>query len=393
MVIHAIASYNTSWMADRGKIIDNASEKHLYTNQIDLNSREYFLNAISNALHFWKNISVSSAISFQEMNDQEYVKNMDPLFTGGFQFVEKAFYDNTEKGDLQTAHYCVQCKDTKPCLLIIWKKSKLGKKIFQYGQDVIYDINGFKQTGRPILIVLTDKNYYLINLHSPNNGYESILGKPNLRKVINSSFDAARLQFGSNLPSIDPKKIIIMGDFNDPYHGINQKNKLNIAGYEYTFGDIDAPNTCCYNFQSSCHNSIYGVLSVDKQKKLAELLMYDPSKGDKLEMNPYQCAIVMNDNMPSRDMRIGCKSKARSLENRGQLINYKYTGDYCFTYVNNRIIKPLSIYRSVEYPDGISHESDHEMVMLIFDDGAIGGAVIDHLSRTKPKHYKRVSKI
>ena len=31
-------------------------------------------------------------------------------------------------------------------------------------------------------------------------------------------------------------------------------------------------------------------------------------------------------------------------------------------------------------------------VILIFDDGANGGAVIDQLSRTNPKHYKRVSK-
>jgi hypothetical protein len=392
MVIHAVASYNTSWMADRGKIIDNASEKNLYTNQIIINSREFFLNAISNALHFWKNISDSSAISFQEMNDQDYLKNTDPLFVGGFQFITKAFRDNTLKNDLQSAYYCVQCKQTRPCLLILWKKSKLGRKLFEYGQDINYNINGSLQTGRPILVVLTDKNYYLINIHSPKNAYESLLCKRNLRFAINSVFDKARLQFGSKISSIDPKKIIIMGDFNDPYNGINTKDKLKLAGYEFTFGDILAPKSCCYNFNSSCHSSIYGILNEKQQKEFADLLMYDPSKGDRLDMNPYQCAIVINDTIASRDMRIGTTSEARSLKSRGELSNYKFTGDYCFTYANNKIIRPLSIYRYVNYPDKISHESDHEMVMLIFDDGLLGGSVKKRQSIAKKKQYNHISK-
>ena len=391
MVIHAVASYNTSWMADRGKLFDNASEKNLYTNQIVPNSREYFLNAISNALHFWKNISVSSAISFQEMNDQDYIKKTDAMFSGGFQFITKVFADNTIKGDLESANFCVQSGNDRPCLLTLWKKSKLGNKLFEFGHDIIYDVNGNKQTGRPILIVLTDKNYYLINLHSPNNGYESVLGKPKLRYAINTLLDRARLQFGSDIPPFEPKKVIIMGDFNDPYNGINSTNKLKISGHEYTFGDVTAPNSCCYNFNSSCPKSIYGMLNSHQQQYLSDKLMYDPSKGDKLDMNPYQCAVIRNDTIPSRDMRIGTNSQARSLESRGQLVNYKFTGDYCFTYQHNTIVKPLSIYRSINYPDGVSHESDHEMVMLIFDDGYKGGGIYRNVSRTHKNKNKRCS--
>jgi hypothetical protein len=402
MVVHAVASYNTSWMGDSGNIVPFASEKHLFTNQksfqvsseinYQTDKREYFLNAISNALHFWRNIPVSSAISFQEMNDQDFVRQTDPSFPGGFQFITRAFADNTPSGDLESANFCVQSGPARPCLLTLWKKSKLGHKLFEYGEDIVYDVNGNKQTGRPILIVLTSKNYYLINLHSPNHGSESDSGMPKLRDAINQNLAAARSKFGSGISPFDPKKVIIMGDFNDPYHGINASNKLKIAGHQYTFGDVRAPNSCCYNFNSSCEGSIYGMLDAQQQQDLAHVLKYDPSQGDKLDMKPKECAIVHNDTVPSRDMRVGAKSQPRSLETRGELINYKFTGDYCFTYAGNTIVQPLSIYRSVTYPDGVSHESDHEMVMLIFDDGFKGGANQRRVSKANKNQNKRRSR-
>jgi hypothetical protein len=179
-----------------------------------------------------------------------------------------------------------------------------------------------------------------------------------------------------------------MGDFNDPYRGINLINKLKIKGYEYTFGNIIAPISCCYNFDSSCNSSIYGILSEQEQHKHSDLLMYEPLQGDILYMNPNKCAIVHNDTIPSRDMRLGLKSKPRSLGKRGELINYKFTGDYCFTYAHNKIIQPLTIYRSVNYPDGVSHESDHEMVMLIFDDGFKGGLEQKRVSKKNQNKKK-----
>jgi hypothetical protein len=385
MVIHAIASYNISWMGDRGKIIPFASEKHLYTNQTVPNSREYFLNTISNALHFWKTIDDSSIISFQEVNDQDYVKKSDPSFIGGFQFIIKVFKDNTVKGDLESSSFCIQSGSAQPCLLTLWKKSKLGSKLFEFGDDIIFDVNGHIQTGRPMSIVLTDKNYYLINLHGPNHGSESNIGMPQLRNAINRLLNIAQSKFGSSIEPFEPKKVIIMGDFNDPYRGINVFNKLNIKGYEYTFGNILAPMSCCYNFVSSCNSSIYGILSEQQQHTHSDLLMYDPLQGDKLYMNPNECAIVYNDTTPSRDMRLGLESHPRSLGKRGELANYKFTGDYCFTYVYNTIIQPLTIYRSVHYADGVSHESDHEMVMLIFDDGVNVGALQKRVSRRKSK--------
>lgn len=383
MVVHAIASYNLSWMGDQGKMVKYASEKHLFVNQKDIKSREYFHNAISNALHFWNNILDSSAISFQEVNDQDYVKKENPIFNGGFQYIIQIFKENTIKQDLESSYFCVECEISKPCLLILWKKSKFGSKLFEFGDDIVYEVNGNKQIGRPILIVVTTQNYFLINCHGPNHGSESEIGMPKLREAINKMLISAILKFGDHIDVIDPKKVIIMGDFNDGYSSINKNNKLKILDNYYTFGDVAAPKSCCYNFSSSCDTNIFGILNERQQKEYQDLLMYDSSLGDNLYMNANECSIIINDINASRDMRIGIYSLPRSLGERGKIVNYKNSGDYCFTSVYNKILKPLSIYRSINYLDGISRESDHEMVVLIFDDEYKSRIIEKRISRKK----------
>ena len=109
MVVHGVASYNTSFMGDLGKILPFASEKHLYTNQSVPNSREYFLNALNNAKTFWEDKSLnSSAIAFQEMNDQEYAREIykDTSFPGGFQSITQEF-EKLTGSDLGSASYCL----------------------------------------------------------------------------------------------------------------------------------------------------------------------------------------------------------------------------------------------------------------------------------------------
>jgi len=177
-----------------------------------------------------------------------------------------------------------------------------------------------------------------------------------------------------------------MGDFNDPYSGINSQNKLQICGHDFTFGEIRAPHSCCYNFNSTCQQSIFGLLNDEQQRN--PLAMYDPSQGDRLDMKRQECAIVHNDSNSSRDMRTGPKSLTRSLGQTGELINYKFTGDYCFTYNGNQIVQPLSIYRSKDRQYPVSRESDHEMVYLIFDDGFKGGSLKKKFSRAGKQQKK-----
>ena len=391
MVRHAVASYNTSWMGDNGKIVPFASEKHLFTNQQVQNSREYFINAIENAIHFWKSIKDASVIGFQEINDQVFVKNANPDFEGGFDYIINRFIENS-RSNIASSSHCIDSGPARPCLLTIWKVSKLGNMVDQYGSDLVYDVAGNKQTGRPIQIILTDKHYYLINLHAPNHGSQSLAGMPLLRDAINEHLSKARLQFNDNR-SIDSiqKKIIIMGDFNDPYNGVNNRNKLNILGNQYSYGKITAPKTCCYNFNSSCDKSIFGKTSVDDvAPESRHLLMFDDASGDSMIWNKNECPIVQgkrvqqkdaagnlkvdkdgkpvmgtDENSRLRDMTVGPNSAPRTMGERGYLGNYRFTGDYCFTSINNTIINPLNIYRSEQQL--FSNESDHEMVYLIFE--------------------------
>lgn len=416
----AIASYNTSWLGDFGLMNPFASEKHLFVDQFTTkNPRQYFINAINNALNFWNGTDLpenveAGAIGFQEMNIREYVKkitNPDKQeyllnFPGGTDYIidqfskaksitfktggaiqnakyskeENAIYRNgiVNKG-ISYAECAIIVNDPNivPGLLILWKPAIFGNFKQQYVSDLNFEVEvsgkPSKQSGRPIMIVLTDKGYILINLHGPNFPSESRNRMQALRNNIQSHFNNAMTKF--NLTTVNKEKIFIMGDFNDPYFAINESDSLIINDNSYSHGAKTKEDikSCCYNFNSSCKELYYGkkYQTDDPLHENMKLMLqhdydFDETKGDKVVYNDKECVLI-DSNDPNRKQGpgIGPSITPRSMRERGKLENYRFTGDYVLGLKNN-IRQQLKIYRSRNHDDGISHESDHEMVYAIF---------------------------
>lgn len=362
MVKHAIASYNMSWVGDFGDIPSFASEKHFHSNNKNPNKRMYFLNAVKNALDFWNNMQENaSAIGFQELNNRALVRQQPGKadFQGGYEMIEEVFYSASHR-DIDTAHYTSvhRLPETCPTVLLVWNRQKLGSKVQHYGRETNSAV-----LGRPILIVLTSKKYLLITLHAPNDPADSMAGMPKLRTDLQTHFQAACQQFG--LKTVSANKIMIMGDFNDPFTGLHNGAALTLGGVPFTYGNAPAPKSCCYNFNSACDTKLV-VHGGKPAMPTAEL--FDRTKGDMLVLNEKECAFIQNDQDVTRDMTTTKQSAIRSLEDRGKLRHYQFSGDYALTSGSNRILQSLAIFRATEHKDGISQESDHEMVYLLFEE-------------------------
>jgi len=255
-----------------------------------------------------------------------------------------------------------------PTIFTVFKTDKVGIPVDAYGADLetikYMDINNkgkdwelpiikeyveVNMAGRPIIITLTDKQYLLINLHNVNDPADSKIGMMKFRKYFNNVVNKAIEYFATNSCYVfDHKKILIMGDFNDPYSGINDNDPLKINvkinvkinGYKYTTGRKTALKSCCYNFNSSCKddefNSDFNIL--DKDEK-----------------------IVTYQNECKPNTKGNTKGMEDKYPGRGNLENYRFSGDYCFGF---DVIKKLEIYRPLN--DVRSSESDHEFVYATF---------------------------
>jgi hypothetical protein len=397
----AVASYNTSWLGDLGKENPYASEKHLFAelfnDENETNNRRYFENAIDTAVNFWQKHKDEHnvVIGFQEMNNRDEVKKQQEFktFNGGTSYIIEKF--NTEFKD--TVCYAedfiyVDPPYVVPGLLTIWSKG-LGTLIYKYTNDLNFpDESGSIQKGRPIMIVFTENNYIFINLHGPNFPTESDSGMTKLRINIEGHLNNAFKNFKTIHKSIPDNlkeyNIFVMGDFNDPYNAINPNNPLILNGDTYCYANdpnYETPKSCCYNFNSSCENDLFGIneksLTEDIKTKIGFI------NSDELLFNKNECLVIKSED-PNRSQATSAKTKARSLGDRGKIANYRFTGDYVMGLIGN-INQPLTIYR-INYHDGFSKESDHEMVYAIFNvnTDSKGGSI----KKQKLKHKKNYSK-
>jgi hypothetical protein len=82
-------------------------------------------------------------------------------------------------------------------------------------------------------------------------------------------------------------------------------------------------------------------------------------------------------------MRVGPTSAARSLGDRGKLVNYKFGGDLV---LGKNLLVGLSIYRPIPRP--VSLESDHEMVIATFSSIPMAGGRRRKGRKTQKKNRK-----
>jgi len=161
---------------------------------------------------------------------------------------------------------------------------------------------------------------------------------------------------------VNTSKIFFVGDFNDQWHTINANKPLkfgkgkNEISLTTGLDEKDGIKSCCYNWDSCC--KVGDTYNNDGK----EPVNYDPAKK-----------ISCQNDMPKG------KDK-KSMEERGNVDNYIFTGDYCLgQYVKSK----LQMYKgSPSYYDektGASKASDHELVWASFttDEVAIEGGAKD----------------
>jgi hypothetical protein len=222
--------------------------------------------------------------------------------------------------------------------------------------------------GRPLLIILTDKNYLLINLHAPNKQDDSLNNYDIIKKRIENKINEF-LQ--NNSIEIPEKNIFVVGDFNDRYNGLNKNRDTQNKAYNelslvlkgkkvpLTFNG-EAPKSCCYNWDSSCS---------DKRKNIY--------KGNSKAVT---CNTTEDIVLAGPDNNI---KKRKSMSDEGNLNNYRYTGDYCFGYTPTDI---LQIYNPENRT--VSNESDHELVYAGFEIDSSEQDVVNNVTGGKRKTEK-----
>jgi hypothetical protein len=362
-----IGSYNMSWASGMG--LELGSEKNfvhnglLYYPQQPKNT--LWFNALDLLDNFWNNTLLKpAAIGLQEMNNNFLIT--DTNIGGIVQVINKlsntkhtnklpnAFLGNTYRKNKNQEYgfsYCSSKSNTTfPTLLTIWRTNIMGKAKHVYCNNIL------QNSGRPLLITFTQYGFTLINLHAPHMRL--------LRKNIQSNIDKAIRSFPNKITffrTYTPNKIFIMGDFNDPHHTINDNNPLTIKwNTQYVTlkdGNIQGIKSCCYNFNSACPKKLYNHTNktITIYNKFKDINNFWDFKA-----LPYSCFIT-----PYQQNDIPTSLSDYGDTNRGNIDNYRFTGDYC---LGKYVIKPLSTYRPLNFKHKphISLESDHELVYATF---------------------------
>jgi len=189
---------------------------------------------------------------------------------------------------------------------------------------------------------------------------------------------------------INPHKLFVMGDFNDPFNAINRNEPLIVHGTELHYNTVAdgtrRVKSCCYNFNSSCPEGDFNPQNIRHTRE------------DGLIADVQECYIVEHADVAlNQRLRGSVKSNATntlhgqnipemSVGARGHLANYRFTGDYA---MGVNVVASLQSYRAAYQPVGfrqdVSMESDHEMVIATFASPIAGGR---RMRRTRHKKQK-----
>ena len=217
-----------------------------------------------------------------------------------------------------------------------------------------------KFKGRPILMVLTDKNYLFVSMHGMQDaskgrnykGFNEAMTKWNKEKF--------QEQVNAFTKGKTVDAVYIMGDFNDRFDAIEdfqfaftEGNPVNYKG--------DSPVSCCHNWDSmgtkttliaeqNGSNYVQGLTAdeIDQKKKTTSTTAKNPFKPNEYltqdkEVIPDEHGITIND--------------------------YINKGDKVFAWPKSG---SLEIYKSEHNLDGsgVSIASDHELVYMDTEDAA-----------------------
>lgn len=360
----------------RPGVFESEGAFHLSNETGDL--RAYWKNALEHLKIFWQSGGV--VVGLQEMNKTE---NGAATGSGAVDTALKAIKPDTETDTL------ICPGGAKPGITIAWLTSVFGsrKDSKVYDLDYVHTQDGIpdkipeeakrKQAGRPIHLVLTDKNFLLINIHAPNMELASAGTFADFKQ----GFQTKLNQFISEVPdanSVPLEKVIVMGDFNDRYDAL-QELPITIGGNSGVLRyNGQAPLSCCHNWDSSCSDSRYVSKQLQGRERAGTCTppayppgtMGGPDGKVDFSGKPYALA------GPGPRVKMG---------DEGNIKNYRYTGDKIF------VMTPSSDLTMVAPTNGeiSSTRSDHEMVQMTATIPAAGGRRRKHRKTHKTTKRRR----
>jgi len=233
----------------------------------------------------------------------------------------------------------------------------------------------------------------LINLHGPNDSTQSHTG--NMEKLRTAINDHVKIFTDAHGIQINPDKLFVMGDFNDPFNAINRERPLIVQGHPVHYNTeedgLKRVKSCCYNFNSACPDGDDHYNNTGQQQTHANGMV----------AGPYECYIRKSaDKALNQDLSGTIKTNASNTLNgqnipelsvgaRGHLANYKFTGDYV---MGANVVTSLQTYRPAGFRTDVSLESDHEMVMAIIEIPVAPIATVAGGRRTRRTRHKKTAR-
>ena len=271
-----------------------------------------------------------------------------------------------------------------PTVTSIWNQEVLGPvavhEVYAFlhkdarNPDQIEPMNAVQPTevptlngSRPMLYIYTTKGFLLINIHGENDERDSGSGYQRAQMWIQKTTNKFLTSFASQITTpVDPNKVLFVGDCNDRYNGIGFKfdkegGELKLSmNPPITLQYIGhAPNSCCYNWDSSCSEQSRRRIEAKTETGLNIVVSRKPRFTCTLPEPGYKTAGPNRRVLPMTD-------------EEGALSSYQYTGDYCLA---AQPVLPMQIYRPAEFAAAVSSESDHELVYAVvrIPNGTVGG--------------------
>jgi hypothetical protein len=302
---------------DKGKI----SEYSFLLKNKEADGRKFWENAKDNLQKFITE-KTPIAIGLQEMN-------LTTSSNTGSKAIDAILPSNYTQycDEVQSKVSTTGANAAKVGISIIWDKIKLGDAL---RLQIVDNLNqtGFITGGRPIIMVLTKKNYLLINMHGAQNPALGTDKKEFNAYMLTNNRDYLMKkvkEFTGDRTLVSD--IFVMGDFNDRYDAI-QNFEFDRIKVKY---NGKSPYSCCHNWDSSCIDGRY--------KKFDE------------DGNGY----CEDPNPPPAD------KKTEIPDEEVKVKNYRYKGDKVF---GQTPIGQLEMFDSK--PEEVSSRSDHELVFGTF---------------------------
>ena len=349
-----IASYNMSYLSDLGEdeITRNSGmggkseTTFLASNHAEDNLRLYWTNALDLLNQFIIKEN-PGAIGLQELNCI-----YDASIDTGSNAIKNMLSTIIDADG--TAYYKLVCKSVKAYGTNVGIGIIVNTKIFGDINDKkcnVFDNSTLRNNnGRPLLIVVTEKNYVFISAHGEQDpkvlsgvtdetkkkSIETMNAFNNSIRTLNVKHIQETVTNHLSTHEIIPTELFLMGDLNDRFDAITS---FDIGGLHLKYNG-KAPKSCCHNWDSSCS---------DESKRY--------NKFDQTEYG--HC------NQPDNIMYEGeekKKFKRPMNDEEGYTRNYRYRGDKVF---GENPISDIEIFTGTD-TEYISTKSDHQLVYAKF---------------------------